>query len=397
VALGSEIQPTVALYSGVVVEGDAISTSLRRKLGALRKQRERLGIDVVAYCHHTDVADPGIEVVEGGAVDLLGRESFQRARAHVFEFGIHYRLFDIANLLPSESMAAVYHNVTPRDLVHDRLSEAAIDRSLDQKHLLARMSHIACVSEFNRADLVEFGIPPQRLSVMPLPPSVEAAPPDLRSGRSATGPVRLLYVGRFVRAKGVLDLLEAAERLVAEGEHRFELRMVGMAEWSDPAIVETLAEHASAGALSSVLRFTPDLPTEQLEAAYREADVFVIPSYHEGYCVPVVEAFTACCPVIAYDNSNLPSVCGGLARLVPTGDVDQLVSAIRESIRGLLAARSLGGTYDVAVAQGAIPEPVWRSAAIDRVKSLSSEHDRSFVSMVSGLLGGAGRGSVAYP
>ena len=46
-------------------------------------------------------------------------------------------------------------------------------------------------------------------------------------------------------------------------------------------------------------------------AAYAEADVLVVTSEHEGFCVPVVEAMTAGLPVVAFDQGAVPEVLGG--------------------------------------------------------------------------------------
>jgi glycosyltransferase involved in cell wall biosynthesis len=60
----------------------------------------------------------------------------------------------------------------------------------------------------------------------------------------------------------------------------------------------------------------------------READLFVLPSYHEGFCVPILEALASGCQVVSYENSNIPAITGGFARLVPSGDVAALSKAM---------------------------------------------------------------------
>ena len=47
--------------------------------------------------------------------------------------------------------------------------------------------------------------------------------------------------------------------------------------------------------------------------------------------MPVLEALASGCKVISYDNSNLPAISGGLAQLVPTGDVAALAAAIADA------------------------------------------------------------------
>jgi len=71
-----------------------------------------------------------------------------------------------------------------------------------------------------------------------------------------------------------------------------------------------------------VVRLHGDAPEDAKERILRDADVFVPPARHAGFCVPIVEALAAGCKVIAYDNSNTPAVTGGLASLVSLVNVD---------------------------------------------------------------------------
>ncbi|MBO0729252.1 MAG: hypothetical protein J2P57_08325, partial [Acidimicrobiaceae bacterium] len=233
-------RPTIALYSGIIVDGDGISSSLRAKLAALRMAKSsEFDADVVAFCQYSDVEDPAIRVVPSVA-DLLTTPAFGQASLHIFEFGIYYQLFNVALLLRPDQMAAVYHNITPRQLVVSPLMQTAIDRAMDQKHLLARMSHVACDSEFNRRDLLDFGLPADTLSVLPLPICIDGYPPTPRGRRPSSDPIRFLFVGRLVRAKGVLDLLAATRSLVDSGTTGFEVCLIGRMDGADTVVMEAI-------------------------------------------------------------------------------------------------------------------------------------------------------------
>ena len=51
-------------------------------------------------------------------------------------------------------------------------------------------------------------------------------------------------------------------------------------------------------------------------AAFASADVLIVASEHEGFCVPVVEAMAAGLPVVAYDQGAVPEVLGDAGMLV---------------------------------------------------------------------------------
>ena len=63
-------------------------------------------------------------------------------------------------------------------------------------------------------------------------------------------------------------------------------------------------------------------------SAYASADVLVVTSEHEGFCVPVVEAMAAGVPVVAFDQGAVPEVLGGAGVLVSDKDPYALASAI---------------------------------------------------------------------
>ena len=67
------------------------------------------------------------------------------------------------------------------------------------------------------------------------------------------------------------------------------------------------------------------------EQLYRRAHILAIPSYHEGFCKPVIEGLRAGCIPVGYASYNLPEIANGLGRMVPTGDVAALTEALELS------------------------------------------------------------------
>jgi glycosyltransferase involved in cell wall biosynthesis len=67
---------------------------------------------------------------------------------------------------------------------------------------------------------------------------------------------------------------------------------------------------------------------EALAALYRGAAAAVLPSRHEGFGLPALEAMACGAPLVAGRAGNLPDLCGDAALLVPPGDPRELAAAL---------------------------------------------------------------------
>jgi len=379
----------VALYSGIYVRHDAVSNSLHAKLEALRRLLA-LGapIELTVFTHASDLAAPEIRVVPSVS-RLVGTEEFWSADVHIFEFGMYYDLFDSMFVIPDDRPKLVIeHNTTPPELVDLPEVRAGCQLALVQRHNLRLAGRVACVSEFNLAMARSVGVPEDRLSVLHLPPAHEArlAPRTFGGADGGARPVRLLFVGRLVRAKGVGDLLAMAERLWASRPGQFTLDLVGSPTFSDPEVFEaverSLADHGGAGDL----RLHASLSEADMAAMFKASDLLVIPSYHEGYCVPVIEALAAGCHVVGYDAGNLPNVVAGLGQLVPTGDVAALGDAVGRFIDRARAAGRRGTPISVPTAGGDVDETAWLAAVRAHLADYTAAHfERTFLELFAQL------------
>jgi glycosyltransferase involved in cell wall biosynthesis len=66
----------------------------------------------------------------------------------------------------------------------------------------------------------------------------------------------------------------------------------------------------------------------ELVREYQNANVFVLPSYYEGFGLPVLEAFACGTPVICSNKSSLPEICGAAAVQVDPKDISGLCDAM---------------------------------------------------------------------
>ncbi len=92
--------------------------------------------------------------------------------------------------------------------------------------------------------------------------------------------------------------------------------------------VAALHRYVAELGLDGAVRFAGHASDATVASAYAAADVLVVTSEHEGFCVPVVEAMAAGVPVVAFDQGAVPEVLGGAGVLVSDKDPYALASSI---------------------------------------------------------------------
>jgi glycosyltransferase involved in cell wall biosynthesis len=357
----------VALYNGIVLERDAVSMSFLRKLRLLQRLRdEGLPFEITGFTQGSDFDDPDIRI-HPHIGSLVRDPCFNAADVHVFEYAMWYDLFD-ALLLVGHPSLVIDHNTTPPELVDDPVVREACVKANLVRHNLHLATRIVTVGEYTRDQLVAMGLAGDLIDVIHLPPVSFSPGPRVPPGHSASR-VDLLYVGRFVAAKGIDDLLEAMEHVWAK-DPDVHLTMAGSIRFSQPEVVaavdDALVRHRDR------LHVVRDGGDEVIAELYRRADVFVMPSHHEGYCVPIIEAMSSGCYVIGSDAGNVPNVMGGLGTVFPTADVRRLARVIADVSAQLRTALAQGGELVLPTSGGEMPEGEWLRAVERHLQDYSA-------------------------
>ncbi len=107
------------------------------------------------------------------------------------------------------------------------------------------------------------------------------------------------------------------------------LTCAGSAERDIP-VARALFRQSEELNLQERVRFTGEADDATLNELYEQADLFVLPSYHEGYGMVLDEAIARGLPIIASDAGAIPSTVPAAAGLlVPPGDSEALADALR--------------------------------------------------------------------
>ena len=206
------------------------------------------------------------------------------------------------------------------------LSPVAARRAiLHEARLLSRVRGIICPSRRTAAAIEGYGVSPGRIAVVPPGTARPNRPPVVRRG-----PVRaLLCVANLVPRKGHIALVEALARI---RELDWSLTCIGSLD-RDPATARSVRSKISATGLGRRITLTGECPPQRVARAYREADAFVLPSFHEGYGMVYAEAMVHGLPVVATTAGAIPeTVAPQAGLLVPPGAPRALARALRRVI-----------------------------------------------------------------
>ena len=175
-----------------------------------------------------------------------------------------------------------------------------------------------------RDEVVErLGTDPARFTIVPGAVDTSRfspgdSPPD--------NPPIMLYHGRVDARKGVLDLLHAAQQLVASND-RFRLLISGIG----PTFDETAAAIPAMG-LDAHVEMTGYIDYDRVPEIYRRASIFVSPTYAEGFSNTILEAMASRMAVVSCRSVGVVDCIrdGENGLLTEPGDIDALAAALRQ-------------------------------------------------------------------
>ena len=200
-----------------------------------------------------------------------------------------------------------------------------------------------------------------RVVIPGLDQPVAKPPQDRRSDQ----PLRLLCVASLSPRKGQDTLLTALARLV---DLDWCLELVGGVRDRDCAA--KLHDMTTRLGLSDRVRFCGEVSAEQRDEQYRAADIFVLPSHHEGFGMALSEAMAHGLPIISTLAGAIPeTVPQDAGALHVPGDAATLAAILRRFLSDA-AARQRAGIAARTTARALPSWPVAGQAFIEAVDAL---------------------------
>jgi glycosyltransferase involved in cell wall biosynthesis len=210
----------------------------------------------------------------------------------------------------------------------------AAEMASAERRALAASRLVIVTSGATARALADYDVPVHRVVVVP--PGTDQAPLARGSGGSQ---LQLLVVAALIPRKGFDVLWRALEPLA---ELDWTLTVVGSLD-RDAATVARAREVLRDGGLEGRVLLVGEASEVAVAVYYDRADVFVLPTFYEGYGMAVAEALARGLPVISTPTGGIAELLSdGAGLLVPPGDVEALTEALAQVIRDEEIRSSLG-------------------------------------------------------
>jgi glycosyltransferase involved in cell wall biosynthesis len=322
--------------TGVVIDARMLTTGIGtyvfNVLTSLRGVAPELGICALTYANDVERVQPLCDEVRVVRAPIYSiREQFEIAAAARGAGLLHVPHYNAPLLYRGKLL------VTIHDLTH--IVDATFKRSMASQvyarpmlNLVARKAkHIVTDSDFTKGQIIEhLRVSPSKISVIRLGVSPHFHPKDRREAAARVsseigveGPY-LLFVGNLRPHKNVTTLLRAFAALPARRNADYRLLILGEGrKWEDVL----MAECHRLGVAEAV-RFVPRVSYEMLPWVYAAADLLVLPSFIEGFGLPVLEAMACGTPVVCSRAAALPEVAGDAAEYFEPSSAEDLAAAM---------------------------------------------------------------------
>ena len=279
----------------------------------------------------------------------------------IHHFSIGSRASRTAYALPGR-MALVYHNITPPEYfigVHKDLVKLCFRGRREITAYIPRCELALGDSEYNRQELEHLGFP--ATGVLPVVPGfahLDLPPNTMTADRFDDGWTNVMFVGRVIPNKKFEDAIRAFHVYRTKHNPRSRLLLVGSYSGFERYLAMLNGLVARLG--TPDVHFLGHVSNEELTALYDVADLFLCASEHEGFCVPLIEAFYKQVPVMAFAATAVPATMDGggvlydtkdpfevarvMAAILDNGDVEDAVVASQDAALARLREKDFDGT-----------------------------------------------------
>jgi glycosyltransferase involved in cell wall biosynthesis len=206
--------------------------------------------------------------------------------------------------------------------------------------------YIITVSEAVKRKYVEVGFRERDISVIPpLGIPIELIPNEYkRTSRAKNNLLKLLYVGRIVKEKGVHVAIESVGYMINNlGMNNLNLDIIGEGDLTYMEYLYGLIETLK---LKDYVNFRKGMSRDEVLRQYRNYDILVVPSiWEEPFGIIILEAMSQGIPVVATSVGGIPEIIEAekVGILVPPNDPITMALAIKKLIDNPSLSKKISG------------------------------------------------------
>ena len=197
--------------------------------------------------------------------------------------------------------------------------------------IIPQCDGIITVSNFSKEDIMrEFNFPGEKIFVTHLAPEEIYRPYDKKISKLLIKDIYniegnfILYIGGFSPRKNIVGLMEAFSKLVLKHKKDLKLVIAGKKGIS----YELYKKKTEELGISDKVLFPGFIAIDHLPFLYSASELFVYPSFYEGFGLPPVEAMACGVPVIASNTTSIPEILGDNAILINPDAKEDLFEAM---------------------------------------------------------------------
>lgn len=205
----------------------------------------------------------------------------------------------------------------------------------DVPNILQSADGIITVSEWSKKDILKFfPIDEDKIFVTPLAADLKYKPIDrqwcryiLEKKINIKKPF-ILYIGGFSPRKNVRSLIMAFSKVYKDLNKDYNLVIVGSLKDEG----KCLKELSQKLGIDSQVIFTGFVEEDLLPILYNGSELFVYPSFYEGFGLPPLEAMSCGTPVLTSNVSSIPEVVGDAGILIDPYDTSNLIESLANTL-----------------------------------------------------------------
>ncbi len=190
------------------------------------------------------------------------------------------------------------------------------------KYALKNAQKIIVVSENTKNDLIKFyDANPEKIKVVYHGVNLLKSKSQLKSKKSEK---YILFIGRLETKKNVDGLIKSFNLLKKKYQVPHKLVLTGTEGYGFKEIIKNVKNND--------IIFFGYVPEKEKMLLLEKAEMFVFPSFYEGFGIPILEAQAAYCPVITSNISSMPEIAGNGAILIDPNNIEQIAGAMHKII-----------------------------------------------------------------